>query len=173
MRRLRDLEQQRNAQVPEILASWPIAYPISIGRIEGGDWPSTVIAQVHLEGRYGVRLSERLEAATAAFEQALVGTGALIDWFGGRFASGGLDVGHPLVKTLAASHHKVTGTDPDVVGVTYGSDLRQLLAAGIPTVLYGPGDAALAHSDDEEVPLSQVLTCRDVLTEWLQAPGHT
>ena len=173
MRRLRDLEQQRNAQVPEILASWPIAYPISIGRIEGGDWPSTVMAQVHLEGRYGVRLGERLEAATAAFEQALVGTGALIDWFGGRFASGGLDVDHPLVKTLAASHHKVTGTDPDVLGVTYGSDLRQLLAAGIPTVLYGPGDAALAHSDDEEVPLSQVLTCRDVLTEWLRAPGHT
>ena len=60
------------------------------------------------------------------------------------------------------------GEQPKVVGVTYGSDLRQLVAAGIPTVQYGPGDAALAHSDDEQVPTEQVVACRAVLEQWLR-----
>ena len=62
--------------------SWPIAYPISVGRIQGGDWPSTVMGEVRMEGRYGVALGESLTSAMAAFEEALQGTGARIEWFG-------------------------------------------------------------------------------------------
>jgi acetylornithine deacetylase/succinyl-diaminopimelate desuccinylase-like protein len=47
--------------------------------------------------------------------------------------------------------------------------MRQLVGAGIPTVLYGPGDAALAHGEDEEVAVDQVLACREVLARWLSA----
>ncbi len=165
--RLRALESERTADVPAILAEWPIAYPISVGRITGGDWASTVMSEVVLEGRFGVRLGEPLDAAMATFEAALTGTGAQVEWPGGRFASAGLDVDHPLVRGLATAHHAVTGDQARVHGVTYGSDLRQLIAAGIPTVLYGPGDAAIAHSEDEAVGLSEVHTCRDVLRRWL------
>ena len=42
LRRLAALEHQRNRDAPPIMDSWPIAYPISVGRIQGGDWPSTV-----------------------------------------------------------------------------------------------------------------------------------
>jgi acetylornithine deacetylase len=168
MSRLQDLESRRNAEVPAILASWPLAYPISVGRIEGGDWPSTVMGQVRLEGRYGVQLGEAIPDAMSAFEQALLGTSAQVEWFGGRFAAGSTDTSHPLVQQLAAAHESLVGAPPAVFGATYGSDLRQLVAAGIPTVQYGPGDAALAHSDDEEVPVEEVLACRDVLTEWLR-----
>ena len=90
--RLRKLEAARCQNVPDVLADWPIAYPISIGRIEGGDWPSTVMADVSLEGRYGVMLGESVPAAMAAFESALVATGARVEWFGGRFASGSTPV---------------------------------------------------------------------------------
>ncbi len=165
--RLQALETERNADVPEILSSWPLAYPISIGRIEGGDWPSTVMGQLSFEGRYGVRLDETVPEAMAAFEQAL--PGAAIEWFGGRFAPGSTDTSHALVRRLEAAHEAVTGTPAQVVGATYGSDLRQLVAAGIPTVQYGPGDAALAHSDDEEVSVAEVMACRDVLTAWLRS----
>ena len=168
MSRLQALEADRNADVPAILSTWPLAYPISIGRIEGGDWPSTVMGQVSLEGRYGVKLDEPVPAAMQAFERALTGTGARIEWFGGRFASGSTDPTHPLVEQLIMAHEAVTGTRPVVSGATYGSDLRQLVAAGIPTVQYGPGDAALAHSEDEEVSVDQIRTCRDVLTAWLR-----
>lgn len=166
--RLRELETSRNATVPEVLKTWPIAYPISIGRIAGGDWPSTVMAGVSLEGRYGVALGESIPQAITAFEEALEGTGAHIDWFGGRYASAALPSDDPLVQQLSVAHAEVTGQAPAIIGGTYGSDLRQLLAAGIPTVQYGPGDAALAHSEDEEVSLAAVARCREVLQRWLQ-----
>ena len=169
MSRLQALESERNTDVPEILASWPLAYPISVGRVEGGDWPSTVMADLRLEGRYGVKLDETITAAQQAFEGSLVGTGAVVEWFGGRFAPGSTPTEHPLVQQVSAAHGAVTGQPPLVHGATYGSDLRQLVAAGIPTVQYGPGDAALAHSEDEEVPVEQVRTCRDVLTAWLRS----
>ncbi len=166
--RLRALEAERTADVPALLAEWPIAYPISVGRIAGGDWASTVMSEVTLEGRFGVRLGEPLSAAMAAFERALSGTGAHVEWPGGRFASAGLDAGHPLVRGLAQAHQDISGDVARVHGATYGSDLRQLIAAGIPTVQYGPGDAAIAHSEDEAVALSEVRTGRDVLRRWLR-----
>lgn len=168
LQRLRELEAERNTDVPEVLRNWPIAYPISVGRIAGGDWPSTVMAEVAFEGRYGVRLGETLDEAMVAFEEALDGTGAHVEWPGGRFASAGLPSEHPLVQQLSVAHAEVTGLSPAVIGGTYGSDLRQLLGAGIPTVQYGPGDAALAHSEDEAVAWDDVLRCREVLQRWLQ-----
>lgn len=171
MRRLQQLEAERNTDVPPILASWPIAYPISIGHIAGGDWPSTVMAQVVLEGRYGVRLHEGLDDARTVFEQTLVGSGARVEWFGGCFASASVPTEDPLVQALTNAHLEATGTEATVIGATYGSDLRQLVAAGIPTVLYGPGDAALAHSDDEAVAVEQVDQCRSVLERWLRSPA--
>ena len=42
-------------------------------------------------------------------------------------------------------------------GAPYGSDLRLLTAAGIPTLHYGPGDVRLAHGPDEHVPVQDLL----------------
>jgi acetylornithine deacetylase len=52
----------------------------------------------------------------------------------------------------------LTGSDPRVHGVPYGSDLRLLTAAGIPTVHYGPGDVREAHAPDESVPMAELVT---------------
>lgn len=173
LQRLEQLEAQRSQSAPAILSSWPIPYPISIGRIEGGDWPSTVMAQVHLEGRYGVALGESIPQAMRAFEQALAGTQARIEWFGGRFASAGLDADHSLVQELSASHAAISGSAPEVLGATYGSDLRQLVSAGIPTVLYGPGDPVFAHSDTERLPVAQIEQFRRVVERWLSTRTPT
>lgn len=169
--RLRALEAERDRLAPELMADWPIAYPISIGRVQGGDWPSTVMAEAVLEGRYGVMLGESVPEAMAAFETALVGTGARVEWFGGRFAAATTGADDPVVRELAAAHERVLHQPAHVGAVTYGSDLRQLVAAGIPTVQYGPGDAALAHSDDEQLLIDQVGACRAVLETWLRGPS--
>ena len=48
------------------------------------------------------------------------------------------------------------------VGMTYWSDAAVLGAAGIPSVLFGPGGAGL-HSHEEYVRLKDIFTCRDTL----------
>jgi acetylornithine deacetylase len=46
--------------------------------------------------------------------------------------------------------------------MTFWTDAAVLGAAGIPSVLFGPGGAGL-HSAEEYVHLADVVTCRDVL----------
>jgi acetylornithine deacetylase len=42
--------------------------------------------------------------------------------------------------------------------VPHGSDQRLLTGlGGIPTLIYGPGDVALAHSPHESVPVSELV----------------
>jgi acetylornithine deacetylase len=43
-----------------------------------------------------------------------------------------------------------------VAGAPYGSDLRLLAAAGIPTLHIGPGDVRLAHAVDERVAVTEI-----------------
>jgi acetylornithine deacetylase len=55
----------------------------------------------------------------------------------------------------------VSETDPQ--GATYGADSRHYVAAGIPTVLFGPGTIEQAHFPNETVHWPDVATARDVL----------
>ena len=38
---LMDLERERNADVGDLMAEYPIAYPLMVGRVDAGDWSST------------------------------------------------------------------------------------------------------------------------------------
>ena len=60
---LERLEARRNADVDPVMARWPVAYPLSVGRIEAGDWASTVPDLLVAEGRLGVALDEPVEDA--------------------------------------------------------------------------------------------------------------
>ncbi len=51
----------------------------------------------------------------------------------------------------------------EVLVVPYGTDASTLAAAGIPSVVFGPGDIARAHTCDEWVPLDEVEQASEVL----------
>ncbi|MFG1628512.1 ArgE/DapE family deacylase [Kribbella sp. NPDC049227] len=164
---LQALEAERNRDPHPLLAHLELANPLSVGRIEAGDWASTVPDLLVAEGRYGVRLGESVAAARAAFEAAIAEACAKDDWLrehpvavswpGGEFASGLLTEGDPLLADTVQAATDAGGVTPEVKGAPYGSDLRLYAAAGIPALQYGPGDVRYAHATDEHVRLSEVL----------------
>lgn len=169
-RALAALEAERNESPHPLLKHLDLAYPLSVGTIQAGDWASTVPDLLIAEGRYGVRLGEPVEEARQAFEHAVAQACAADDWLrnhpvkitwpGGVFASGLLPEGDPLLEaTLQAATGAGASAVPEVKGGPYGSDLRQYAAAGIPTLQYGPGDVRYAHAIDEHVALAEVLHC--------------
>ena len=90
------------------------------------------------------------------------------DWeFGGsaRLISGRepyeIERAHVLPTALVRAAASV-GCQARRVGMTYGGDAAILWAAGIPSVLFGPGGAGL-HSPEEYVRLKDVCSCRDTL----------
>lgn len=62
---------------------------------------------------------------------------------------------HPFVKALQRVAIMV-GLPPDFSGVPYGTDGGLLSEKGIPTVVWGPGDIAQAHSAGEFIDLEEV-----------------
>jgi acetylornithine deacetylase len=69
-----------------------------------------------------------------------------------------------VVVTTAGAIADVTGRAPRVEGMTYGADMRLLVnEAGIPSVLFGPGDVRHAHRPDESVPIDDLLIVTRVI----------
>ena len=50
---------------------------------------------------------------------------------------------------------------------SYYCDAANLAAGGIPTVVWGPGDIAQAHTADEWIALDQLERGTDLLTRFL------
>lgn len=75
----------------------------------------------------------------------------------------GLD--SPAVQEFLAAVRAHTGGE---VGPKYGwTDVARFSELGIPAVNFGPGDALLAHADDERCPVAQIRACTEALAAWL------
>lgn len=168
------LEGRRNADVHPLMAEYPLAYPLSLGKVTCGEWASTVPDLLVAEGRIGVALGEDPAAARAALEETVAETAAghpwlrehppTVTWTGGQFASGRYDDASPLREVVGAAHADVTGGPrPRERGAPYGSDLRLYAEAGIPTLHYGPGDVRLAHGPDESVLVDELVAVTETL----------
>lgn len=165
---LRSLEAERNAATDPLLSRWDIAYPIEIGMVQSGDWSSSVPGLLVAEGRCGVALDESPEAARRELEGAVAGACAAdpwlrdhpveVEWWGGQFRPGRTDLDASIIASVRRAHASVSGYQQGTWGAPYGSDLRLMSGAGVPTVHYGPGDAMLAHGPRELVPIAEVLT---------------
>lgn len=140
---------------------------LSVGRIEGGTSVNTVPDRCRIEidrrlvrgespDQAPVQLKEYLEKEAGidfAFDCAA-------PWMGkGALSPEGAE---ELISLLGQAIDATRGTHR-VHAVPYGTDASTLAAGGIPSVVFGPGDIAKAHTVDEWVPLDEVEQASDIL----------
>jgi acetylornithine deacetylase len=163
-----DLERDRNAHPDPLFAGNALPYPISIGTIRAGDWPSSVPDLLVAQGRLGVLLDEAPAAARLALERAVAGAcegdpwlrdhPVAVSWPGGQFASGRISRTHPLVHEILGAISAVEDREAALGAAPYGSDLRLYDGMGkIPTLHYGPGDVRRAHGPNEQVDIRELI----------------
>lgn len=179
---IKELEKIRNDRIDEPLyKSIPIPIPINIGRIEGGDWPSSVPDVVKIEGRIGIAPNERIEVAQRELEDWLnklpekdewfTDKPVEIEWFGARWVPGAIELDHPLMNSLTKYFKAVTGKDPEVEAAPWGTDGGLLTQVGnTPSVVFGPGITSLAHFPDEHIEVVKILEAAEIIAltiiEW-------
>ena len=163
-------EARRNAAITHPLYQ-PIAnrVPFNIGTVRGGSWPSSVPEWLIAEGRGGLVPGESLDDVRSDFvaEVRRIADGhpwlrdhqPVVEWITGQFTAGEISPDDPLVGAVGAAHRLATGGEGAIEGVTYGADARHFLQiAGIPCVVYGAGDVALAHQTDERMDIAALLS---------------
>jgi acetylornithine deacetylase/succinyl-diaminopimelate desuccinylase len=143
---------------------------INLGTIRGGQQPSMVAAEcrVQLDRRWVTtetidEVFAELEALLAKVRAARPGLKTGLERMPGGMATmlhGPLviDPGHPLVGAASGALQD-EGLPADSLTVFPAWTDGALLSreAGIPTLIWGPGELALAHSAEESVPVDEVL----------------
>lgn len=76
----------------------------------------------------------------------------------------------PVVRAVFAGHRDVTGITPQIGGVPGATDGTILWRdAGLPVVVYGPGDKWIAHQADEYVDVDDIMRKTEV---YVRAAHH-
>jgi acetylornithine deacetylase len=172
---LEQLNADRHQRFRDALFDDPVnVASLSIGTLRAGDWPSTVPDLLVAEGRLGVFPNESVAEARKALEATvreaasgrpwLAENPPIVEWVEGQFEPGTTPLDAPIIERLSCSHEAVTGRPASVFGIPCGTDLRLFTRhAGVPAVLYGPGNVVQAHAADEYISIDQVVTCTKVL----------
>lgn len=144
---------------------------INVGKIQGGDWASSVPAWCTFDVRMGVYPGQPLDQARAEIEAAIHEAAQGVDFlrahapeviYNGFMAEGYAlmddqrETTRSAVKALEAAHEQVTGAALPHNPTTATTDARVLaLSADIPTLVYGP-KAESIHGFNERVELESM-----------------
>ncbi len=173
--KIRELEKLRNSRVIDPLYKGvPIPLPINLGKIEGGNWPSSVPDLITLEGRIGVGPEEKLGDVKQELASWL---GAIseedpwfekhpveLEWFGAQWVPGSVEVDHPFVKLIEDAYTEVVQKPAILEASPWGTDgglFTQL--SGIPTVVFGPGTTEVAHYPNEYISIDQMMKAAEII----------
>jgi len=170
---LTEFERERHETVTHPLyEAFPVRWPVNVGTVDAGEWPSSVPATLEAGVRVGVAPGETVAEVEAALRDRLAAVAEADEWtrshppvferVGIQFEPATVDA--PVVDAVRRAARDA-GLDDDPHGATYGADSRHYQAAGIPTVLFGPGSIDRAHFPDERLSLAEVRRAADVLAD--------
>ncbi|EIJ78545.1 acetylornithine deacetylase [Bacillus methanolicus PB1] len=175
IKKLEELENKRNKRITDPLyKDIPIPIPINIGKIQSGEWPSSVPDLAVIEGRMGVAPAETLEHTKkemiASLEE-LAETDSwfadhplTIEWFGGKWLPGNLEADHPLISVISESFENVKKSKPVIEASPWGTDGGILSNVGqTPVVVFGPGVTKAAHDVNEYIVLENMFEAAEII----------
>lgn len=161
-----------------LMAHVPTSVPLVVGVLNGGGWRAAVPAHATMSGRIGVLPGESLQEvrdaltetlrAAAASDPWLVEHPPVLRWDNDGSIGWELPLESALVTSFTAAQ-QASGLPARVEGLTAGCDAGVLRGAGIPAVVFGPGDLSRAHSVDEYVLEDEVIEASAVLAAALLA----
>jgi acetylornithine deacetylase len=153
-------------------------YNVNIGKVNAGDWASSVPSVARLEVRVG---HPRHWTSDEAFERvrgAVLEAAAQDDWFaehppvitmsGYRAERYYQDPQAEIVGALSRAHEVVHRSAPPLVTIGSTTDARFYLNQfGVPAVAYGPRTRNM-HGTDEAVELDSIIECARVVARFLR-----
>ncbi|MDQ0271983.1 peptidase [Cytobacillus purgationiresistens] len=175
IKHLQELENKRNERIDDPLYDRiPIPIPLNIGKMNSGQWPSSVPDIATIEGRIGVAPNEQMKDVEKELENCVAEASAqdewlqknppAIEWFGGRWLPGNLEVEHPLMASISHAFEKVKNEKPIIEASPWGTDGGILSNIGnTPVVVIGPGVTASAHDVNEYIHIDEVFTAAEII----------
>ncbi len=158
----------------------PGATTINPAVIEGGRHPAFMADRCALWITVHFYPDERWEEVTAAIEEHLRRAAAADPWlrdhpptfvWGGRsmiaergeiFPAVALDPDAPGLAALGRAHAAIHGEMPAATMSPSVCDGGWLAHAGIPTIIYGPGELAEAHTTNESIAIAELVAAARV-----------
>jgi len=179
-RALEELDRERKARIdyepasranPELEGN---VTNINVGRIEAGDWPSTLPGRATMRGRVGWPPGESRAAVRDQVETAVAGVTdrpewtvdaePTVEWFGWQAAPHETDTDSRIARLAAATAEAVTGESGAFIGGNGGLDERFYVRYyDVPAVSVGPV-ATNTHGADEHTTLPSLVDTAETLT---------
>ncbi len=179
---LQNWEADRNRELQHpLFADIANKIPISFGYLRSGEWHSTVPETLVAEGRIGLMPGEDMYEFQEQVRQRIMAVAERdpwlwehppkLEWVSGQFAPSETKQEEPFPQALMAAHQRATGQPLPVQGAPYGADMRLYTYIGeMPCVMYGAGDVAVAHQNDEHISIADVKTAAKtvaaLLVDW-------
>lgn len=177
MEAMREDERRINgSETHPLMRALELPYATNVGIIEGGLWSSSVLDHLKATVRIGVALNETVEQAEQRFRKSIMNAIKDDPWLSKNppkitrqaagFGSSHIIESHPLVSAVSESAEEVFRNPTTITGAAYGCDMSGWIRiAGVPTVLYGPGDIECAHSPNEWVSLETTYRSAQVMVK--------
>ncbi len=140
---------------------------LNVGVIEGGQAVNIVPDRCWIEIDRRTLPEETEDGILKSVESALRNV-AKYEFEKPHISIGGIDVSpeNPFVQRLASVIETING-ECVVETAQYATDAGVYNNSGIPTVVFGPGDIAQAHTATEFVETDQVIRCSEILLQFL------